>query len=226
MNRKYVCLLAFAHFSNDISIGVLPALLPFFVSQYGMNYAAVTGLMFGSCFLASIIQPVFGWLADRKSRSWYMPAGVLLAGAAMGLSGMFKEYWAIFTAITISGIGSAIFHPEAARMVNKISGTKRGTALSIFSVGGNSGFVVGPMITIAGITLFGMKGTAVLCLLAILTTTVLILYIPKIKAEIIKTASTKNAAATSGTAKKKGGYNDWNAFLRLTLLIICSSIVV
>ncbi len=226
MNRKYVCLLAFAHFSNDISIGVLPALLPFFVSQYGMNYAAVTGLMFGSCFLASIIQPVFGWLADRKSRSWYMPAGVLLAGAAMGLSGMFKEYWAIFTAITISGIGSAIFHPEAARMVNKISGTKRGTALSIFSVGGNSGFAVGPMITIAGITLFGMKGTAVLCLLAILTTTVLILYIPKIKAEIIKTASTKNAAATSGTAKKKGGYNDWNAFLRLTLLIICSSIVV
>ena len=155
-----------------------------------------------------------------------MPAGVLLAGAAMGLSGMFKEYWAIFTAITISGIGSAIFHPEAARMVNKISGTKRGTALSIFSVGGNSGFAVGPMITIAGITLFGMKGTAVLCLLAILTTTVLILYIPKIKAEIIKTASTKNAAATSGTAKKKGGYNDWNAFLRLTLLIICSSIVV
>ena len=226
MNRKYVCLLAFAHFSNDISIGVLPALLPFFVSQYGMNYAAVTGLMFGSCFLASIIQPVFGWLADRKSRSWYMPAGVLLAGAAMGLSGMFKEYWTIFTVITISGIGSAIFHPEAARMVNKISGTKRGTALSIFSVGGNSGFAVGPMITIAGITLFGMKGTSILCVLAILTAAILIFYIPKIQAEIIKTTDIKKAVSISGTIKKSNVYNDWKAFLRLTLLIICSSIVV
>lgn len=226
MNRKYVCLLAFAHFSNDISIGVLPALLPFFVSQYGMNYAAVTGLMFGSCFLASIIQPIFGWLADRKSRSWYMPAGVLLAGAAMGLSGMFKEYWTIFTVITISGIGSAIFHPEAARMVNKISGTKRGTALSIFSVGGNSGFAVGPMITIAGITLFGMKGTSILCVLAILTAAILIFYIPKIQAEIIKTTDIKKAVSISGTTKKSNVYNDWKAFLRLTLLIICSSIVV
>lgn len=221
MNRKYVCLLAFAHFSNDISIGVLPALLPFFISQYGMDYSAVTGLMFGSCFLASIIQPIFGWLADRKSQSWYMPAGVLLAGVAMGLSGIFKEYWAIFTVITISGIGSAVFHPEAARMVNRISGTKRGTALSIFSVGGNSGFAVGPMIAVAGITLFGMKGTSILCLLAILTAAILMLYIPKIQAESIKKTVT-----ALGTAKKTDGYNNWKAFLRLTLLIICSSIVV
>jgi FSR family fosmidomycin resistance protein-like MFS transporter len=49
---------------------------------------------------------------------------------------LFENYWTIFAVITISGIGSAIFHPEAARMINKFSG-ERGDGLSIFSVGGN-----------------------------------------------------------------------------------------
>lgn len=143
----------------------------------------------------------------------------------MGLSGIFRDYWIVFAVITISGIGSAIFHPEAARMVNKISGTKRGTALSIFSVGGNSGFAVGPVVIITGITMFGMKGTTVLCLIAILTTLILIFCIPKVKAEIVKMADIKNTI-TSNVTRKASGHNDWKAFLRLTLLIICSSIVV
>ena len=222
LNHKYVFLLAFAHFSTDISSGALPALLPFFISQYGMDYTAVTGLMFAFCFLSSIIQPLFGWLADKKSHSWYMPAGVLLSGTAMGLSGLSSKYWILFTIITISGIGSAIFHPEAARMVNKISGTKRGTALSIFSVGGNSGFAAGPMIVIAGITLLGMNGIALLCLISLITAIILLLRIPKMKREIRQTTRTQNA----DTVKKSTGKNDWNAFLRLTCLITCSSIVI
>lgn len=224
MNRKYVYLLALAHLSNDITVGALPAILPFFVSQYGMDYSSVAGLMFASCFLSSVVQPAFGWLADRKSRAWYMSFGILLAGVAMGMAGLFKNYWAIFTVITLSGIGGAIFHPEAARMVNKVSGNKRGTALSIFSVGGNSGFAIGPMIAVASITAFGMQGTTVLCFVAVIMATILMLFVPKMKAEIAEAAS-GNAVEISA-AKEANGKNDWKAFAHLTLLIVCSSIVI
>lgn len=78
MNKKYLYLLAAGHLSNDINTGSLPVLLPFFVSYYGMDYTAVAGLMFASSFLSSIIQPLFGWLADRGSRQWFMALGVFL----------------------------------------------------------------------------------------------------------------------------------------------------
>lgn len=68
LNKKYLYLLAAAHLSNDINTGSLPALLPFFVSFYGMDYTAIAGLMFASSFLSSIIQPLFGYLADKGSR--------------------------------------------------------------------------------------------------------------------------------------------------------------
>lgn len=226
MNLKYVYAVALGHFSCDIGMGALPAILPFFILQYGMDYQSVAGLMFASCFLSSVVQPTFGWLADRASKKWLMPLGIFLSGAAMGLAGLFENYWAIFAVVTVSGIGSAIFHPEAARMVHKLSGTKRGTALSIFSVGGNGGFAVGPIIAVAAITAFGMKGTAVFCLLALIMAIVLLLIVPKMKADIAQTALT-DASATGNAAEQKGHLkNDWPSFARLTLLIVFSSIVI
>ena len=226
MNRKYVYVLALGHFFCDIGMGALPAILPFFILQYGMDYQSAAGLMFASCFLSSVVQPAFGYLADRTSKIWFMPLGVFVSGAAMGLAGLFENYWTIFAVVTLSGIGSAIFHPEAARMIHKISGTKKGTALSIFSVGGNSGFAVGPMIAVAAITAFGMKGTAIFCFLALIMSVVLLMIVPKIKAAIVEKSSLSAATNIESKVKKVGAKNDWSSFSRLTMLIIFSSIVI
>jgi len=226
LNRKYVYVLALGHFFCDIGMGALPAILPFFILQYGMDYQSVAGLMFASCFLSSVVQPAFGYLADRTSKIWFMPLGIFVSGAAMGLAGLFENYWAIFAVVTLSGIGSAIFHPEAARMIHKISGTKKGTALSIFSVGGNSGFAVGPMIAVAAITAFGMKGTAIFCLLALIMALVLLRVVPKIKTAIVEKASLTATSNLESKVKKITAKNDWSSFARLTMLIIFSSIVI
>jgi len=226
LNRKYVYVIAVGHFFCDIGMGALPAILPFFMLQYGMDYQAVAGLMFASCFLSSVVQPTFGWLADRSSKTWLMPLGIFLGGAAMGLAGLFENYWAIFAVVTVSGIGSAIFHPEAARMIHKLSGTRRGTALSIFSVGGNGGFAVGPIIAVAAITAFGMKGTAVFCLLALIMAMILLVIVPKMKADIAQTSVSEIAADGKVTEPNRNLRNDWPSFARLTLLIVFSSIVI
>ena len=226
MNRKYVYLLAMGHFFCDIAMGALPAIFPFFISQYGMDYKDVGGLMFASCFLSSVIQPVFGWLADKKSKSWFMPLGILLSGVAMGLTGLLENYWLIFTAVMLSGIGSAVFHPEATCMVNKVSGNKRGTALSIFSVGGNSGFAVGPVVAIASITAFGMPGTSVLCLLAVVMSMLLMTIVPKMKKEIAQVEAASKLTMQKGPSMKTAPQNDWRSFARLVVMIVCISIVV
>ncbi|MBP2637464.1 MAG: fsr 3 [Firmicutes bacterium] len=226
MNQKYVYAVAVSHFFCDIGMGALPAILPFFILQYGMDYQAVAGLMFASCFLSSVVQPTFGWLADRTSKTWLMPLGVFLAGAAMGAAGLFEDYWAIFAVVTVSGIGGAIFHPEAARMIHKLSGTKKGTAMSIFSVGGNGGFAVGPIIAVTAITAFGMKGTAVFCLLALVMAMILLVIVPKMKADIAQITVVEKSTEGKSTEPKSNLQNDWVSFARLTLLIVFSSIVI
>lgn len=224
MNQKYVYMVAVAHFFCDISMGALPAILPFFILYYGMDYQAVAGFMFAASFLSSVVQPTFGWLADRAPTTWFMSLGIILSGVAMGLAGLLENYWAIFALITVSGIGNAIFHPEAARMIHKLSGAKRGTALSIFSVGGNGGFAVGPMIAVAAITAFGMKGTVVFCVLAVIMAIMLMLIVPKMKADMAQSSVAEVAADRTVTEPDNKLKNDWPSFARLTLLIVFSSI--
>ncbi|MDQ0203212.1 MFS transporter [Pectinatus haikarae] len=224
MTQKYVYALSAGHFFNDIGMGILPAVLPFFIANYGMNYKDVSGLMFAACFLSSIVQPTFGWLADRISKVWIMSLGICLSGVAMGAIGLFEDYWIIFAVVTVSGIGSAIFHPEAARMVNKISGEKKGTALSIFSMGGNAGFAFGPVIVVAFISAFGMKGTLVFSILALVMSIILLFIVPNIKKEIEATSTNFEKRNNNSTIPDRE--NHWSAFSRLTMLIVCSSLVI
>ena len=48
--------------------------------------------------------------------------------------------------MALSGIGVAAFHPEGARFANQVSGDRRGQGMSFFSLGGNAGFALGPIL--------------------------------------------------------------------------------
>ena len=158
MNKKSILLASLSHLACDVNGGTLPALLPFLISDYGFSYSAATSLMLAYSSLSSIIQPLFGFLSDRISKPWLIPLGILLAGLGMASIGFLQSYWAIFVAVALSGTGAALFHPEGARFASKVSGSSQGTGLSIFSVGGNTGYVLGPMLAVALIHVFGMRG--------------------------------------------------------------------
>lgn len=219
MNKKTLSLIAAAHFMTDLNLGSLPAVLPFFISAYGFDYKAVAGFVFASSCLSTVVQPLFGWLADRGSRQWFMGFGLLLCGLSFAATGFLTDYWAIFTAIIISGVGSAIFHPEAAKLVNAISGGKRGTGMSIFSVGGNGGFGVGPLLAVALITAFGLKGLAFYGIATLAFGVPLLLLGHRI-APPATAPKAKRSAACPENAERT---NDWPAFSRLTVFIVLRS---
>ncbi len=53
----------------------------------------------------------------------------------------------------------AAFHPEAARLVNRVAGKNKSSGMSIFTTGGQLGFAVGPLLTTTLVLAFGLKGT-------------------------------------------------------------------
>ena len=86
MKLQSVGLLSFGHLATDITQGAVPALLPFFIVTYGLTYTEAAGIVFAANITGSVIQPMFGYLADRWSNGWLMPSGIVLAGLGMGRS--------------------------------------------------------------------------------------------------------------------------------------------
>lgn len=206
--------------SVDLASGAVPALLPFFVSERGMTYTEIAGIVFAAAFLQSLLQPVFGYAADRISKHWLMGFGIILSGVMFAASGFLESYWSIFLAISIMGVGASMFHPEAARLVNLISGERKGEGMAIFSVGGNAGFGVGPILAVAALSIFGMKGIAVFGILGLTMGLATIILVPR----IVKLAGRKVFTAKKNTARA-GASNDWAAFKKLTIVLMGRSII-
>jgi MFS transporter, FSR family, fosmidomycin resistance protein len=165
LDRRGLGMLAAAHLSTDLCQAAVPALLPFFVDQRGYSYSAAGALVFAVTVGSSLIQPLFGHAADRLQLPWLMPLGVAMAGAGVALAGLAPSYPLTFAAIVVAGIGVAAFHPEAARYTNYASGTRQAAGMSFFSVGGNAGFALGPVLTTGCVLAFGLSGTLLLALL-------------------------------------------------------------
>lgn len=232
--NKFLYFVAAAHLCCDINSGALPALLPFFVSEYGMDYSSAGGLIFAKAFFGSVLQPYFGYVADKTSRRWYIPLGVLLAGGAFALTGFTRSYWLIFSLVIIMGLGSALFHPEAARFINLLSGDKRASGMSIFSLGGNGGFGLGPLAAVAVVTAFGMKGVVAFGILSIVMSTTLFLAMPFLEKEARRQQAIQKENKDRIEAEErscniireeKPKKNDWRSFSYLTIFITFRSIV-
>ncbi len=163
--KKYSYLTMVGHACADINQGALPALLPFIIFSYGFSYAQAATIVTCANLVSAVVQPLFGWLDDRHDWPWTMAAGVFLAGLGVSCIGFAGDnYWLILLCASVSGLGVALFHPEGGRIANMAAGEKKGTGISIFAVGGNVGFTVGPLIAVIAMGLLRTAGTLVFCI--------------------------------------------------------------
>jgi FSR family fosmidomycin resistance protein-like MFS transporter len=172
LDRRGLGVLSFGHLSVDLAQGTVPALLPFLVRDRGYSYAAAGALLLFSGIGSSFLQPLLGAFADRIRAGWLMPAGTLLAAGGVGLSGQFDSYLATGGVLVISSIGVAMYHPEAVRFASYVSvaGGRQGTGMSLFAVGGLSGWALGPILTTPVVAVLGLHGTAIVAIVPLLAT--------------------------------------------------------
>ena len=207
---------ALGHACVDWAQGAIPALLPYFVQNYGLSYQEAASLVFANVLLSSVLQPVFGYYSDKVSLPWLIPIGPVCCGLSITLIGFSSSYWTIFLAAMICGLGSALFHPEAALLVGRIAGARKGQALSTFAVGGNGGFAVGPLVAgfcaytlgIRSLLIFGVENACAALLIS--------RHMP----QALETAAHAAKAAKGGGKKK----NDWGSFARLSVVILARSL--
>ena len=217
MDRLTLALLAAGHFSVDLSQGAVPAMLPFFIRERHLSYAAAAGLVLAQTVSSSVLQPLFGQLTDRRPAPWLLAAGAGVAGAGLGAAALMPTYALIWLAIAVSGVGVAAYHPEGARYANYASGSRRATGMSIFTVGGNAGFVAGPVIATPVFLLLGLDGGWVVGVPPVAVAVALALSIGRVEA--------LQAAATAPEVRAREGADQWGPFVRLTGVLLARSVL-
>lgn len=212
--------IAAGHLLTDMNQGILPALLPFLISEHGYSYTVAASLVFGLNLVSSIVQPLFGALADKVNMPWLLGAGVFLACGGMGATGLTSNYTFLFIAVMISGIGIAAFHPEGLRYINKVSArTKKATGISIFSFGGNIGFAVGPVVATTLLLGFGLKGIALLFIPAVVAGALLFVQMRRLQQSLHNSGTARKAAPAARQTDR------WGAFAILCVLLFSRSFV-
>ena len=174
--------LSAGHLFTDLNQGAVAALVPFFVSERGLSLAAAGSLILAATLSSSIVQPLFGLFSDKKPIPSLIPLGVMFGGVGVALAGVAPSFVWIFLCVILSGLGVAAFHPESARFANYVSGTRRARGMSFFSVGGNAGFALGPVLATPLVLLFGLPGTLFLALPALVMGLVLFHELPRLLA--------------------------------------------
>src|SRR6266511_3596185 len=177
-NYRLLSLLALGHLVIDTNQGSLPALLPYLKTALGLTYTATGVIVLMSTITSSLIQPLFGFLADKTARRWLLPLSVILSAFGIALSGVAPSYAAVLALVMVSGFGVAAYHPEGYRTATQVAGDRKATGVSIFSTGGNIGIAVGPPLITALITMFGVAGSLGMLLPGLLVAILLMVVLP------------------------------------------------
>ena len=218
VDRRAMGTLSAGHLFTDLNQGAVAALLPFLISERGISLTAAGALVFAATVSSSVVQPLFGVFSDRRPIPALMPLGVLLGGVGMALVGVVPGYLQTFLCIVLSGVGVAAFHPESARFANYVSGSRRARGMSLFSVGGNAGFALGPVVATPLVLLFGLPGTLFLALPAVLMAAVLFYEIPRMRGFAPEEAA-------DGATQSAPAPEHWGPFVRMIGVVAVRSFV-
>lgn len=144
--RTSLLAIALGHLTVDMQTGSLAVLLPLLLKTFSLDYTGAAAIMSFNNIIIALAQPLFGILGDRQQLRWLVYAGCLLTGLGMVAVMFLPSYWLIVAAVVVSGLGSAMFHPEALSVVRAVSAQKTASASSFFFFGGNLGFALGPLL--------------------------------------------------------------------------------
>lgn len=161
-----------SHFMNDMIQSVIPSIYPIIKDSYGFSFAQIGIITLFFQMMSSILQPFTGFYADRHPRPYALAIGMCFTLAGLLSLAFAGTFSLIILSVSLIGLGSSVFHPEASRVAQMASGGKKSLAQSIFQVGGNGGNALGPILAALVVQPFGQRSIgwfSIVAVIAILT---------------------------------------------------------
>lgn len=135
-----------AHFLNDMLQSLILALYPLLKGSYHLSFTQIGLMTLTYQITASLLQPLVGSFTDRYPQKHALVLGMGFSLCGLCLLSQAHTFAWLLVAAALTGMGSAIFHPESSRVARLASGGQHGLAQSLFQVGGNAGSACGPLL--------------------------------------------------------------------------------
>jgi MFS transporter, FSR family, fosmidomycin resistance protein len=165
--------ISFSHFLNDTMQSLIASVYPILKDAYALNFAEIGLITLAFQFTASLLQPVVGHVTDKKAQPFSLAIGMASTFVGLLLLSIARQYVVILIAAALVGLGSAVFHPESARIARLASGGRYGFAQSVFQLGGSFGTSMGPLLAALIVVPFGQSSIAYVSLIASLAIVIL-----------------------------------------------------
>jgi FSR family fosmidomycin resistance protein-like MFS transporter len=162
------------HLLNDMVQSLLPSIYPILKVSFHLNFGQIGLISLVYQVVASLLQPFIGLYTDRRPMPYALAIGMCFTLLGIALLATASSFNLLLMASAVVGIGSAIFHPESARIARLASGGQHGFAQSFFQVGGNTGSAIGPLLAALIVLPEGQPGVAWFSIAAVLGIIVLI----------------------------------------------------
>ena len=165
--------ISLSHFLNDTMQSLIPSVYPILKESYALDFTQIGLITLTFQFTASLLQPVIGYFSDKKARPFSLAIGMGFTFFGLLLLSIAQRYPVILIAAALVGLGSAVFHPESARIARLASGGRYGFAQSVFQVGGSFGTSMGPLLAALIVVPFGQPSIAWFSSIAFLAVVIL-----------------------------------------------------
>jgi FSR family fosmidomycin resistance protein-like MFS transporter len=152
--------ISFSHFLNDTMQSLIASVYPILKESYSLDYTQIGLITLAFQFTASLLQPVIGHMTDKKAQPFSLALGMGFTFFGLLLLSIAARYPVILIAAALVGLGSAVFHPESARIARLASGGRFGFAQSVFQLGGSFGTSMGPVLAALIVVPFGQPSIA------------------------------------------------------------------
>ena len=152
--------ISFSHFLNDTMQSLIASVYPILKDAYALDYGQIGMITLAFQFTASLLQPLVGHFTDKKAQPFSLAIGMGFTFFGLLLLSVAARYPIILIAAALVGLGSAVFHPESARIARLASGGRYGFAQSVFQLGGCFGTSMGPVLAALIVVPFGQPSIA------------------------------------------------------------------
>lgn len=208
---------SFCHLLDDTMHSMLPAIYPMLKDEFGLSFLQIGIITFVLQITSSIIQPFVGLYADKHHGWWQLPVSMIFTLIGIFMLSYANSFYVILLSVSLFGLGSSIFHPQGSQVAQQASGGRKGLAQSIFQVGGNGGFALGPLFAALIVIPVGLSGVRWFAFIAILLAIILV-YIGKWHVKQTKKVHKKNRTQWT-TAKTYSRYQIYGFVFILFVLM-------
>jgi MFS family permease len=153
---------------NNLNDGLAWGLFPLFFAAAGLSVSQIGTLAFVYPAVWGALQLVTGPLSDRWGRKWLIASGMMVQSAALWAIAVASGFASWVAASALLGAGTAMVYPTLLASIGDVAHPRwRGSAVGVYRLWRDAGYVVGALLAGAAADRFGMS--AAILIVAALT---------------------------------------------------------